>query len=124
GMVQSELDGTIVWANERWHQLIGPGIRLPLPMDDLLALVHPDDRERLADLYRRTIETLEEFTTEVAILRADDGSVRHQRLRVAPLLDAAGRPTGLAGSVADITDLVEARDTSRQGEARYRRLLL
>ncbi len=78
-----------------------------------LDIVHPDDRERVAEKIRRN-QRGEASNLEYRIIHAD-GSVRWVHSITVPIRDDSGRVTRLVGSVEDIT----AHKTS---EARYRGL--
>ncbi|MFO0950708.1 MAG: PAS domain S-box protein [Isosphaeraceae bacterium] len=55
-----------------------------------------------------------------APLRAPDGSLRTVDLRIAPLIDAAGRVTHLIASGVDITERTRAEEEARRAAARER----
>jgi PAS domain S-box-containing protein len=73
------------------------------------ALIHPDDRARLAAKDAKVRATGETDTTTFRILRTD-GTVRWRRVVTAIERDAAGNPVGLIGVTSDVTEEVAARE--------------
>ncbi|WP_337876985.1 PAS domain-containing protein [Elioraea sp.] len=73
------------------------------------ALIHPDDRARLAAKDAKVRATGETDTMTFRILRAD-GTVRWRRVVTAIERDAVGNPIGLIGVTSDVTEEVAARE--------------
>ncbi|HEX5745986.1 MAG TPA: PAS domain-containing protein [Archangium sp.] len=88
-----------------------------------LALIHPEDRERVARTLGQSAREQgeSEHQLEYRVLRAD-GGVRWQESRGRVLFDERGRPTKLAGVVMDITSRKEAEQQQRESEARFQLL--
>jgi PAS domain S-box-containing protein len=78
----------------------------------ILAVVHPEDRERIAAMLRAVAESEAgvERELELRIIRAD-GAVRDVRARGRVEGDETGRPVRWVGVLQDVTD-----DRRRQGE--------
>ncbi|AKJ06726.1 Two-component hybrid sensor and regulator [Archangium gephyra] len=91
--------------------------------DAALALIHPEDRERVARALGQTARTQgeSEHQLEYRVLRAD-GGVRWQESRGRVLFDERGRPSKLAGVVMDITSRKHAEQQQRESEARFQLL--
>ena len=94
--------------------------------DAYLEMVHPEDRDRVIDVVRHSIESGEDYSMEFRIVRSD-GSVGWLEGRGQAEYDENGRPTQLFGVGIDITERVEmqmerARVTEeiRQSEALQR----
>lgn len=73
------------------------------------AQIHPDDRERVLALLRRTDFTGQTETLPYRILRPD-GSVRHVLGIGRVERDSEGRMERMGGTTQDVTDLVSARE--------------
>ena len=72
-------------------------------MDAWLSTVHPEDRERVAALWKRIEETGEAYVLEYRLL-TPDGNTRWVRDQGATLSrDAVGRPREVQGIVIDLT---------------------
>ena len=96
---------------------------------EMLAQVHPDDREPAIVAVTRAMETGEPYEIEYRITRPTDGQERWLRVRSSVQTDDDGRPNGLLGVVTDITDAkaTEARiraDRARLAELERRRAYL
>ena len=84
--------------------------------DAAMAMVHPDDRQEVAEITAAALETGGDWEYHCRIVRAD-GFVRHVHARNQLLRDAAGRPLRMFGTVQDVSGavatqqaLAEARD--------------
>ena len=66
--------------------------------------VHPEDRERLRQVFWRAVETGEPYTIEVRIIRSD-GRIVWARKDGRPAYDAQGRVIGIDGLVRNVDEL-------------------
>jgi len=87
----------------------------------LLDLVHPDDRERVAQAHEASLQGGPRFDMEYRVVRPD-GKVRvvHNSADVAR--DPSGRPRRSFGIVQDMTELRRAEEELRESENRYRHI--
>ncbi len=86
----------------------GPGHQ---SLEDWLAQVHPDDRDRAAAAVHAAVAS-GHYECEYRIVRPD-GSVRSIAARGTPRFDAEGRPMRIGGVCVDITALREAEQRLR-----------
>ena len=89
-----------------------------LSLDEVSALIHPDDLPRVLASATAALNSSHPVDVEARYRRAD-GSWRHQMLRRMVLRDAAGKPKAFLGVALDITERMEER---RRAEAMTRRL--
>ena len=100
---------------------------VPGNLAEYLQGIHPDDRHRVGDAIRHSIETLAPYDEEFRVLRPD-GSYRWTHGVGKVFTDPAGRPQRMLGTSRDITDrklaelerdrLIEAeRETARLRDA-------
>ena len=84
--------------------------------------VHPDDRDRLRERLRRSLEPDQGgYTAEYRILRAD-GAVRTVHEVAEKVRREDGAISHIMGSVQDITDLLQAEQALLDSEERFRAL--
>lgn len=74
--------------------------------DDLLALVHPEDRQNVIEARALGTATREPYSFQCRIIRPD-GSVRHLRFQASQVFDRQGRAVRTIGTVIDVTDEVQ-----------------
>jgi PAS domain S-box-containing protein len=99
---RTDTDGQCRYVNSRWREVSGsePRQALGLGWQDA---VHPEDRGRVADAWRRTLAG-GTFRQEYRLLRPD-GTIAWVLGQATPEFSEDGRITGFVGTVNDITDL-------------------
>ncbi|NJN69942.1 MAG: PAS domain S-box protein, partial [Nitrospira sp.] len=80
---------------------------------------HPDDVPRLAEAWKRAVETGGEYEAETRFRRAVDGTYRWFRVRGAPVRDAEDRIRSWVGTCTDIHDRKETEMALRESEERF-----
>jgi PAS domain S-box-containing protein len=111
-----ELDlesGETTWSNGLYRVLGIEPDDMPRTEEEVLAVVHPDDRDRLRALLRRVSESPETISPdgeaiELRVVRPD-GSVREIRARGQLEVDSAGRSRRWIGVIQDVTELLLTR---------------
>jgi PAS domain S-box-containing protein len=86
---------------------------------DWLAMVHPGDRERLAEARRQLFEDGVPYEQEFRVPQPD-GSVRWLYSRATLFRDGDGKPWKAVGVVSDVSRRKEAEEAIREGERRNR----
>ena len=82
-----------------------------------MALIHPDDRARIAEhLASQATGKSGPFTQEFRIVRPSDGVVRWIQSRVRLEFDALGKPKTFRGAVQDITERRQAETELRHSK--------
>jgi PAS domain S-box-containing protein len=76
---------------------------------ELLALVHPDDRDRIADTVPHTLAQGDKFTAEFRI-RLPGGGLRWISARTGIFPGPDGQPSRVIAALQDITEIVAARE--------------
>lgn len=95
-------DGLCNWFNEPWLNYTGRTLAQEFG-DGWLTGVHPDDTERVADIYRAAFAKREAFDMEYR-LRRHDGEYRWFFDQGRPRYDGVGRFEGYIGSCMDVTE--------------------
>ena len=107
------------------HGLYGvPDGDAPVDLSGYLERIHPDDRERVAEAIRASVDTGASYDIEFRVLRPD-GALQWNHGVGQVFTDATGRPHRMLGTTRDITDrkLAEAeRDRFLEAERETARL--
>jgi len=84
-----------------------------------LSAVHPDDRARAEEAWRRAVADRSSYEVEYRVRRAD-GSYAHTVARATPILSDTGEVEEWIGFNLDISDRVRAEESSRDSARRLR----
>ena len=122
GIVQTDADDMVVFANDRWRQITGVTTAVPFPSTVSAEAVHPDDREAIVKAYLEARRSFSPLEVQGRVLRPD-GTVVTVQIQTSPVLDDDGTFTGDVGTVLDITAYLAATEARRQSEERYRNLI-
>lgn len=87
-------------------------------MEGFAALVHPEDRDRVLEALRRTLDEDAPYELEFRVVRPDGGVV--WLFTNATVLRQGGRPVRLVGATADISNRKGAEARLRESEERFR----
>lgn len=87
-------------------------------------LLHPDDRQAMLDYFaQHVLAGRNPFDREYRIVRPGDGSTRWVHGWGELVLDAAGQPVQMFGTIQDRTERRQAEDALRRSEQQYRELV-
>jgi PAS domain S-box-containing protein len=118
-MVWSNLpDGTVDYVNERWNEFSGPMDRGTAASDNWRNAIHPDDRERVLDLWRKCMVDGTVYSDEYR-MRHHSGEYRWILGRAVAARDGQGNITRWVGTCIDID---EAKRNAQQNELLSREL--
>jgi len=110
------------WSEQLWRIF---GLRkgqVPAAYDGFYPLVHPDDREQVAQLARESLRAGDSCENQFRIVRPD-GAVRtlHSQARVAR--DDSGKAVRVIGVCQDITERKAAEQQMRASQERFRMMV-
>ena len=88
-------------------------------LEDLKELLHPEDRKRAVDSYKRCLETGERYREEYRLKRKD-GNYIYVENRGVFLKDENGRIYRMLGANKDITQLKLSMEKVQESEEKYR----
>ncbi|OQW30021.1 MAG: hypothetical protein A4E19_10700 [Nitrospira sp. SG-bin1] len=116
---QTDEQGQAEYENQRWYHYTGL-THATTGRGGWLTVQHPDDAPRLAEAWKKAVETGGEYDAETRFRRAVDGTYRWFRVRGAPVRDAEGRIQSWVGTCTDIHDRKETEAALRESETRFR----
>jgi PAS domain S-box-containing protein len=90
------------------RQAIGRPDRIKIPLEEAVALFHPDDREDIQQTLHRAFETGNEVKKRWR-LQPTDGDGRFTVMTITPVVESGGKVTKLRGAGHDNTDREERR---------------
>lgn len=94
--------------SDRMYEMLGLDSQSAAPtVEALAALLHPEDRAAFRKAMTEPENTLGRFEAHTRI-RLPDGNYGHFLFRGSAVLDTAGRPIGVVGSIADLTNMLRA----------------
>lgn len=124
GMGSWELDlveNVLTWSDEMYRIFEIDPERFGASYEAFLDTLHPDDRERVNQIYTRSLETREPYEVEHRLL-FPDGRIKHVIERCETFRDAADRLLRSVGTTQDITGRVDAETEIRRLEREFHSL--
>ena len=109
---ECDLTGEVLYANERWCDMLGAG----LPTDTALVdRLHPEDLKWLAELWRNDVTSAEPKGFEARCRMVQPrGQWCWFDVSLRPMFDEDAKIRSYLGAVHDVTELVEARQRSQR----------
>src|SRR5258706_6251404 len=108
--------GAPEFVNRKMLEFFGQSLE---QLPDWSSLIHPDDRERVVSLWRRSLETGQPYDVEHRARRAD-GVYRWIHARGEPLRDPEGRIVRWCNMLTDVDARKRAEEALRESELQYR----
>jgi len=106
GLWIMNMEEGVVWATEQLRDLLQFAPDEELHFGRFLMAIHPDDRERISGLIRRSLVSQEALDIEYRIVRPD-GTIRWISSRGSPFPGTSGVPQRLMGASIDVTERKE-----------------
>lgn len=121
GVFERWKDGRGVWSPRMW-EIYGLAERADPPEEEeLLARIHPDDRQtRLAEWRLAWQPWAPERYNSAFRIVWPDGTLRHVEAQTLRIGDAMGEMVMVNGVVFDVTDRVQAQEALQASETRFR----
>ncbi len=117
GIFLTNVDGRIMYTNDRWSSITGLSFNAAAARG-WLAAVHPDDRARVQLAWVRFVELPGPFEAEFRCINA--GNIAWIAARAITFKNEKGERAGFLGTFMDITSRREAEEGLKTSEARYR----
>jgi PAS domain S-box-containing protein len=104
--------GKVTWSDHA-YDIYGVPKGRPLTWQNFIALVHPDDRERVSEVLDSVRQGIPAPVIEYRIIRPD-GTLLHLLRENEPIQDASGKIVRVATTVKDITELRQSQERERE----------
>ncbi len=114
--------GAMDWSDNVNRIFKLPPGRVPITLQELEAIVVPQDRERVSKEIERVLQTPDEKFVSVFQVNTEEGEQRWFETRGEVDRDATGMPCSMLGVVVDVTIRERAEQALRDSEARFRTL--
>jgi len=115
GMWSLSVDTGQIWATDKIRELFGFSPHVELHFEDVLRMIHPEDRERVHQAVQQAMQSGEDIIIEFRVLRADR-SVRWIASRGSLQPTTAGNPGRMMGVAVDVSERKQAEDTLQRHE--------
>jgi diguanylate cyclase (GGDEF)-like protein/PAS domain S-box-containing protein len=111
------------WWSAETYRIYGfdPGSRV-LPLEELMEVVHPDDRDRVEAAMHGALRGAQPYDIEHRIVRSHE-EVKWVHIRAEVAWGAEGELLRVVGTVHDVTERKEATTRLTEAEERYRTLV-
>lgn len=116
---QANLQGEWTFLNPFWTAMIGYSIAESLGKP-FYAYVSVKDQVKNYDLYKEFIANRRTFSRLVVRYQHKNGKYRWASVFAQTMIDDAGQPMGITGTITDITEQKQAMDALRKSEQRFR----
>ncbi len=120
GIFHTDVQGCLLYANERWCEIAGLSLREAVG-DGWTQIVHPQDRERVITTWSQALRTHLRFEVEYRYL-TPQGKTVWLIGQALPVCGDGGEVTGYVGSITDITERKRTEEALQASEERYRAL--
>ncbi len=111
--------------DDRCQELFGLANANPLPYDQALSYIHPDDRDRVNTAVKSALNPLSngEFDSTCRTIGAANGQVRWVRFTGKGYASEAGETYRLSGVAQEVTEDVRTQQSIEISEQRFRNLI-
>ncbi|MEI6556807.1 MAG: PAS domain-containing protein [Rhodospirillaceae bacterium] len=109
--------GRVVWSDEMYRLYGVADGGEGCSYSEWQALVHPEDRERIAAEHAAVLTSGREYSSQFRIRRRDDGRLRMLKVRAILYQDDDGRPVRVLGTNWDITEHYQALSAAEEARA-------
>ncbi|MDZ7346075.1 MAG: PAS domain S-box protein, partial [candidate division KSB1 bacterium] len=106
GIFRTDAEGATIYVNSRWCEISGLSPEKAMG-NGWLQAVHPEDRKRIAEGWKKAIKSKTASLAEYRFVRPD-GAVRWVMGQTTIETDEFGKPIGYIGTITDITDRKES----------------
>jgi PAS domain S-box-containing protein len=115
-------DGSTDIVNRLWLEYTGRTPEQVSSRPEGMDMVHPEDRDNAARIYREGIRSGNDFTMEARLFRASDGTYRWHLIRAVTIRDPQGNVLRFVGTSTDVHDLRQVQEELRSTQVEFARV--
>jgi len=127
GTWQYEADTGLIIPDRQFKTMLGmPESLETIEFSRLTSLIHPEDRERVADRFRTALDTRQESFQDVHRIIRPDGEIRWISTKSRIFYEKQGdqsRPVRMFGTIYDLTDVKRAHEETEKERRRLKAVL-
>ena len=112
GIFRADASGHLTFVNEQWTEIANLTSEAAQGKGWFTA-VHPEDRNRIFELWRKCVEEAAPFKAEFRF-KHSERVIAWAYCQAVPERDPAGQVTGFIGTITDITDRIKADEALRK----------
>ena len=121
GIFRTDAEGKTTYVNPKWCEISALSFEDALDYGWLNA-VHPEDREKLIDGWKKSVKSLSDSMIDYRFIR-NDGSIAWVMGKAVPESNLSGKITGYIGTIIDITKRKQAEEKLLREQILLRTLL-
>ncbi len=103
GIVRMDAEAQCLYVNQRYCEMLGITREAALGRGWIRTALHPEDRERVIEEWRQSLERGQPFHCDCRFVRPD-GQVISVLAQTVPTIDARGTVAGYIGTLTDVTE--------------------
>ena len=118
GIFKTDVNGNTTYVNPRWCEISGINFQ-EAKGNGWLNAVYPDDKNMLAEEWKKAVEKNEYSVAEYRFLRSD-GTIAWVSGKAVPQRDHNGKLIGYIGTSTDITERKQAEENLKESEEKFK----
>ncbi len=116
------INNKLIWSDETYRIFNLNPQEIEISYEKFLALIHPEDKDMVNKTYLKSLKNKTSYSIEHRIL-LPLGEVKYVVERGKTYYNDEGIPTHSIGTIIDITNRYELKDTLRKSEEKYRAIV-
>jgi len=116
------INNKLIWSDEIYRIFNLNPQEIKISYEKFLALIHPEDKDMVNETYLKSLKDKTPYLVEYRILLPSE-EVKYVLERSKTYYNEKGIPTRSRGTIIDITNRYELKDTLRKSEEKYRAIV-
>ncbi|WP_333600842.1 PAS domain S-box protein [Flavobacterium sp.] len=112
----------VFWSDSNYVMIGYEPQEFEITFEKSFEIIHPDDRERVAEHFKEILETLEDYRIELRFVTKNN-SIINVLSKAKFVFDQKGKPQKLVGILQDITEIKKAEETAKKAQQELQKVL-